>query len=110
MSQSITVPQLKKIQDNIAVLKEARGEEKPGVPVDLVTPYTAVSKIRAIMATVKEPARSTLRQDFQLMMAAKQPAPSTESVAPGKKLGKDIFPLSCMANRPPRKCNNSRRA
>lgn len=91
MSQSITVPQLKEIQDNIVVLKEAKGEEKPGAPVDLVTPYTAVSKIRAIMATVKEPARSTLRQDFQLMMAAKQPAPSTESVAPGKKLGKDIF-------------------
>jgi hypothetical protein len=91
MSQSITVPQLKEIQDNIAVLKEAKGEEKPGAPVDLVTPYTAVSKIRAIMATVKEPARDTLRQDFQLMMAAKQPAPSTEPDTPGKKLGKDIF-------------------
>jgi hypothetical protein len=91
MSQSITVPQLKEIQDNIVVLKEAKGEEKPGAPVDLVTPYTAVSKIKAIMATVKEPARSTLRQDFQLMMAAKQPPPSTEPVPPGKKLGKDIF-------------------
>jgi hypothetical protein len=91
MSESITVPQLKEIQANIAVLKEAKGEEKPGAPIDLVTPYTAVSKIRAIMATVKEPARTTLRQDFQLMMAAKQPAPSTEPVPPGKKLGKDIF-------------------
>jgi hypothetical protein len=91
MSQSITVPQLKEIQDNIAVLKEAKGEEKPGAPVDLVTPYTAVSRIKAIMATVKEPARTTLRQDFQLMMAAKQPPPSTEPDTPGKKLGKDIF-------------------
>lgn len=91
MSQSITVPQLKEIQDNIAVLKEAKGEEKPGAPIDLLTPYTAVSKIKAIMATVKEPARTTLRQDFQLMMAAKQPAPSTEPIPPGKKLGKDIF-------------------
>jgi hypothetical protein len=91
MSESITVPQLKEIQANIAVLKEAKGEEKPGAPVDLVTPYAAVSKIRAIMATVKEPARTTLRQDFQLMMATKQPAPSTEPVPPGKKLGKDIF-------------------
>jgi hypothetical protein len=91
MSESITVPQLKEIQANIAVLKEAKGEEKPGAPIDLVTPYTAVSKIRAIMATVKEPARTTLRQDFQLMMAAKQPAPSTEPIPPGKKLGKDIF-------------------
>jgi hypothetical protein len=91
MSESITVPQLKEIQANIAVLKEAKGEEKPGAPVDLVTPYTAVSKIKAIMATVKEPAKTTLRQDFQLMMASKQPAPSTEPVPPGKKLGKDIF-------------------
>jgi hypothetical protein len=91
MSQSITVPQLKEIQDNVAVLKEAKGEEKPGAPVDLVTPYTAVSRIKAIMATVKEPARTTLRQDFQLMMAAKQPPPSTEPDTPGKKLGKDIF-------------------
>jgi hypothetical protein len=91
MSQSITVPQLKEIQDNIAVLKEAKGEEKPGAPIDLVTPFAAVSTIKAIMATVKEPARTTLRQDFQLMMAAKQPAPSTEPIPPGKKLGKDIF-------------------
>jgi hypothetical protein len=91
MSESITVPQLKEIQANIAMLKEAKGEEKPGAPVDLVTPYAAVSKIRAIMATVKEPARTTLRQDFQLMMATKQPAPVTEPVPPGKKLGKDIF-------------------
>ena len=91
MSESITVTQLKEIQTNIAVLKEAKGEEKPGAPVDLVTPYTAVSKIKAIMATVKEPARTTLRQDFQLMMATKQPAPSTDPVPPGKKLGKDIF-------------------
>jgi hypothetical protein len=91
MSESITVPQLKEIQTNVAVLKEAKGEEKPGAAVDLVTPYTAVSNIKAIMATVKEPARTTLRQDFQLMMATKQPEPSTEPVPPGKKLGKDIF-------------------
>lgn len=43
------------------------------------------------MATVKEPARDTLRQEFQLMMATRQPAPSTEPDTPGKKLGKDIF-------------------
>ncbi len=85
MSESITVTQLKEIQANIAVLKEAKGEEKPGAPVDLVTPYTAVSKIKAIMATVKEPARTTLRQDFQLMMATKQPAPSTEPCPSGKE-------------------------
>ena len=91
MDQSITVPQLKEIQANVAILKEAKGDQQPGAPVDLVTPYTAVTKIREIMATVKQPARDTLRQDFQLMMATKQPAPSTEPDTPGKKLGKDIF-------------------
>jgi hypothetical protein len=88
---SITVAQLKDIQDNLATLKAAKDEQQPGTPIDLMTPYAAVSKIRATMATVKEPARDTLRQDFQLMMAARQPAPSTEPVPPGKKLGKDIF-------------------
>jgi hypothetical protein len=56
-----------------------------------MTPYSAVTKIRATMATVKDPDRTTLRQDFQLMMATKQPAASTEPDTPGKKLGKDIF-------------------
>jgi hypothetical protein len=91
MDENITIPQLKEIQANVAILKEAKGEQQPGAPVDLVTPYTAVTKIREIMATVKQPARDTLRQDFQLMMATKQPAPSTEPDTPGKKLGKDIF-------------------
>ena len=91
MDQSITVPQLKEIQANVAILKEAKGDQQPGAPVDLVTPYTAVTRIREIMATVKQPARDTLRQDFQLMMATKQPSPSTEPDTPGKKLGKDIF-------------------
>jgi hypothetical protein len=91
MDQSITVAQLKEIQGNVALLKEAKSEQQPDAPVDLTTPYTAVSKIRAIMATVPDPDRGTLRQDFQLMMATRQPAPSTEPDTPGKKLGKDIF-------------------
>lgn len=91
MDQSITIPQLKEIQGNLAVLKEAKSEQHPGAPIDLITPYTAVSKIRATMATVKEPDRDTLRQDFKLMMAMRQPPPSTEPDTPGKKLGKDIF-------------------
>lgn len=91
-SGSITVAQLKDIQENLATLKAAKDEQQPGTPIDLMTPYTAVTKIRATMAAVKEPARDTLRQDFQVMMATRQPAPSTEQpVPPGKKLGKDIF-------------------
>ena len=91
MDQSITVPQLKEIQGNLAILKQAKGEQQPGSPVDLVTPYMAISKIRTTMAAVKEPARDTLRQDFQLMMATKQSSSSAEPVTPGQKLGKDIF-------------------
>jgi hypothetical protein len=91
LNESITVAQLKEVQQNLAVLKEAKSEQRPGAPVDLMTPYTAVSKIRATMATVKQPDRDTLRQDFQAMMAARQPEPSTEADTPGKKLGKDVF-------------------
>jgi hypothetical protein len=89
--QRITVAQLKEIKENIVILKEAKAERQPGAPVDLMTPYLAATKIRATMASVKEPDRTTLRQDFQFMMATKQPEPSTEPGAPGKKLGKDIF-------------------
>ncbi|WP_260181283.1 hypothetical protein [Tunturibacter empetritectus] len=91
MNESITVAQLKEIKENLAILKEAKSERQPGAPVDLMTPYSAVTKIRATMASVKEPDRTTLRQDFQLMMATKQPEPSAEPDTPGKKLGKDIF-------------------
>jgi hypothetical protein len=90
LNGSITGPQLKEIQQNLEVLKAAKSAT-PGGPVDLMTPYTAISKIRGIMATVKEPDQTTLRQDFKLMMATRQPAPSTEPETPGKKLGKDIF-------------------
>lgn len=92
MSESITIAQVKEIQANLETLKAAKGDQQPGAPVDLMTPYTAVSQIRATMATVKEPARTTLRQDFQLMMATRPaPSPSADPVTPGKKLGKDIF-------------------
>ncbi|WP_353070979.1 hypothetical protein [Tunturiibacter gelidiferens] len=91
MSESITVAQLKEIKENLAILKEAKSERQPGAPIDLMTPYSAVTKIRTTMATVKEPDRTTLRQDFQLMMATKQPEPSAEPDTPGKKLGEDIF-------------------
>lgn len=41
MSESITVPQLKEIQENLATLKQAKGEQQSGAsrPND---PYTAV--------------------------------------------------------------------
>ena len=88
---SITMEQLKDLQGSLEVLKQAKAEQQPGAPVDLMTPYNAASKIKATMAAVKEPARTTLRQDFQMMMASRQPPPSATPDPPGKKLGKDIF-------------------
>jgi hypothetical protein len=88
---SITVDQLKDLQSSLEMLKQAKAEAQPGAPVDLMTPYNAASKIKATMANVKEPARTTLRQDFQTLMASRQPPPSATPDPPGKKLGKDIF-------------------
>lgn len=92
LNGSITIPQLKELQANAEILKAYKANQKPGAPVDLMTPWTTVSKMKAIMATVKQPDRETLEQDLQVMMANKQTTPvSTAAVDPGAKLGKDIF-------------------
>jgi hypothetical protein len=92
LNGSITIPQLKELQANAEILKAYKAEQKPGAPVDLLTPWGAVSKMKAIMATVKQPDRETLEQDLQVMMANKQATTvSTEPPNPGAKLGKDIF-------------------
>lgn len=64
MNESITVAQLKEVKENLAILKEAKAERQPGAPVDLMTPYSAVTKIRATMATVKEPDRPPCGRTF----------------------------------------------
>jgi hypothetical protein len=93
LNGSITIPQLKELQENAETLKAYKAAQKPGAPVDLITPWTAVSKMKAIMATVKQPDRETLEQDLQVMMMNKQAATPASAAAPdpGAKLGKDIF-------------------
>jgi hypothetical protein len=93
LNGSITIPQLKELQANAEILKAYKAAQKPGAPVDLLTPWSAVSKMKAIMATVKQPDRDTLEQDLQIMMANKQPTTVSTEPAPsaGAKLGKDIF-------------------
>lgn len=61
--------------------------------MDLLTPYNAVTWMKTIMASVKEPDRNTLMQDLHTVMAAKKvaAAPAAQPDPPGKKLGKDIF-------------------
>src|ERR1700722_11465319 len=92
LNGSITIPQLKELQANAETLKAYKAAQKPGAPVDLMTPWTAVSKMKAIMATVKQPDRDTLEQDVQVMMMNKAAAtPASATPEPGAKLGKDIF-------------------
>ncbi len=93
LNGSITIPQLKELQTNAEALKAFKAAQKPGAPVDLVTPWTAVSKMKAIMATVKQPDRDTLEQDLEVMMANKKQATPVSATPPepGAKLGKDIF-------------------
>jgi hypothetical protein len=93
LNGSITISQLKELQTNAEALKAYKAEQKPGAPVDFITPWQTVSKMKAIMATVKQPDRDTLEQDLQVMMANKQPATpvSTDAPNPGAKLGKDTF-------------------
>jgi hypothetical protein len=93
LNGSITIPQLKELKENAEILKTYKASQTPGGPVDLITPWKAVSNMKAVMATVKQPDRDTLDQDLEVMMLNKEPTPvSTEAAPnPGKKLGKDIF-------------------
>jgi hypothetical protein len=101
LNGSITIPQLKELQANAEILKTYKAEQKPGAPVDLLTPWRAVSKMKAVMASVKQPDRGKLEQDLQVMMATKQEETVSTEPPPdaGKKLGKDIF-TAVMHGRP----------
>lgn len=92
LNGSITIPQLKELQANAETLKAAREDRQPGDPVDLLTPYRAVSSMKAIMATVKQQDREILQEDVQALLANQKPqAASTQPPNAGQKLGKDVF-------------------
>jgi hypothetical protein len=92
LNGSLTIPQVKELKENAEILKNYKATRTPGAPVDLLTPWRAVSRMKAVMATVKQPDRTTLEQDVQVLMANQQPTPvSTAPPDPGAKLGKDIF-------------------
>jgi hypothetical protein len=92
LNGSITISQLKELQTNAEALKAYKAAQKPGGPVDFITPWQSVSKMKAIMAGVKQPDRDTLEQDLQVMMMNKQPTTvSAEPENSGAKLGKDTF-------------------
>jgi hypothetical protein len=92
LNGSITVPQVKELQANAETLKAAKENQRPGAPVDLLTPYSAVTRIRAIMADVKPQDRQILQEDVQVLLANKKPqGVSDEPPNAGQKLGKDVF-------------------
>lgn len=92
LNGSITVDQLKELQTNAEALKTFKENQRPGAPVDLMTPYRAVSNMRAIMATVKPQDREILQEDMQAVLANKKPqSVSADPPNAGQKLGKDVF-------------------
>jgi len=99
LNGSITVAQVKQLQADAETLKNAKSEQAPGAPIDLLTPWQAVSNMKATMATVDAKDRETLREDLQAVLANKaQPAASADPPSPGKKLGKDIFKAVMFGN------------
>jgi hypothetical protein len=99
LNGSITVAQVKQLQADAETLKAARAEQTPGSPIDLLTPYRAVTSMRNTMASVDAKDRETLRNDLLAVLANKaEPAASTDPPSPGKKLGKDIFKAVMFGN------------
>jgi hypothetical protein len=98
MNGSITVAQAKELKANADTLKSVRENQTPGAPVDLLTPYRAVSKMKAIMASVDAKDRQTLHEDLQAVLANRPASPEAADPNPGKKLGKDIFSAVMFGN------------
>ena len=99
LNGSITVAQVKQLQADAETLKNARSEQTPGAPIDLLTPYRAVSRMKTTMSSVDAKDRETLRNDLQAVLANKQqPAASDAPPNPGQKLGKDIFKAVMFGN------------
>lgn len=99
LNGSITIAQVKQLQADAETLKNAKAEQAPGAPVDLLTPYRAVSNMKNTMASVDAKDRQTLHNDLIAVLANKaQPAASADPPSPGKKLGKDIFKAVMFGN------------
>ena len=98
MNGSITVAQVKELKANADTLKSVRENQTPGAPVDLLTPYRAVSKMKAIMATVDAKDRETLREDLQAVLANQPAKAAAADPTAGQKLGKDVFTAVMFGN------------
>jgi len=91
LNGSITVAQVKQLETDAETLKAAKAEQVPGAPIDLLTPYRAVSNMKTTMAGVAPKDREVLHQDLQAVLASKTQPQAAADPSPGKKLGKDTF-------------------
>jgi hypothetical protein len=98
MNGSITVAQVKELKANADTLKSVRENQTPGAPVDLLTPFRAVSNMKAIMATVNAKDRETLHEDLQAVLANQPAKAAAADPSAGQKLGKDIFTAVMFGN------------
>lgn len=91
LNGSLTIEQVKQLQTDAETLKAAKAEQAPGAPVDLLTPYRAVSNMKTTMAGVAPKDREILHEDLRAVLATKAQPEAAADPTPGKKLGKDIF-------------------
>jgi hypothetical protein len=99
LNGSVTVPQVKQLQADAETLKAAKAEQTPDAPVDLLTPWRAVSSMKKTLAEVDPKDRETLILDLKGVIASKQQPASGDPPSAGQKLGKDIF-KAVMAGNP----------
>ena len=98
LNGSITVAQVKQLQTDAETLKAAKTEQVPGAPIDLLTPYRAVSNMKTTMAAVAPKDKEVLHQDLQAVLVGKTQPEAAADPSPGKKLGKDIFKAIMFGN------------
>lgn len=98
LNGGITAPQVEQLKADAETLKNARSEQTPESPVDLLTPWRAVSSMKKTMTTVDAKDRETLRQDLQAVIASKKQPASGDPPTAGQKLGKDIFKAVLMGD------------
>lgn len=95
---SITVPQVEQLKADAETLKKVKAEQSPEAPVNLVTPWRAVSSMKKTMATVDAKDRDILRKDLQSVIAEKQQRPAGDPPLAGQTLGKDVFKAVMMGD------------
>jgi hypothetical protein len=97
---SVSPDQVKLAQESIATLKAYNILQKPAAPIDLLTPYHAVSALKAVAnnPSLKAADRKALQQDLTLVVNSVEPsAPASQSAA-GPHLAADVLKATLNGN------------